>query len=169
MTTETGKVTFQGNPLTLIGKKVKVGDSFPAGVVLLNNDLSPFKIDSESGVKIVTTVPSLDTPVCDMQVRKFNEKATGLKANVYAVSADLPFAQGRWCGGAGIKNVRTLSDHAQMGLADALGIHIKELRLFARTVIVLDSKNKIVYMEIVPEVTSEPKYDAALEAVKKAS
>ena len=168
MTTETGKVTFQGNPLTLIGKKVGVGDSFPQGVVLANNDLTPFKIDEEPGVKIVTTVPSLDTPVCDTQVRKFNEKAAGMDAKVFAVSADLPFAQGRWCGGAGIKNVRTLSDHAQMALADALGIHIKELRLFARTVMVLDAQNKITYMEIVPEVTSEPNYEAALEAVKKA-
>lgn len=169
MITETGKVTFHGNPLTLIGKKVNVGDSFPTGIVVLNNDLSPFKIESETGVKIVTTVPSLDTPVCDTQVRKFNENAVGLNAKVFAVSADLPFAQARWCGGAGIKNVKTLSDHAQMGLADALGVHIKELRLFARTVIVVDSNNKIVYMEIVPEVTSEPNYEAALEAVQKAS
>lgn len=170
MTIETGKVTFMGNPLTLIGsKKVAVGDQFPKGVVLLNNDLTPFKIDDEAGVKIVTTVPSLDTPVCDTQVRKFNEKAAGMNAKVFAVSADLPFAQARWCGGAGIKNVRTLSDHAQMGLADALGILIKELRLFARTVMVVDSTGKITYMQIVPEVTSEPDYEAALEAVKKAS
>lgn len=168
MTTETGKVTFMGNPLTLIGKKVNVGDQFPTGLVLLNNDLTPFKIDEEGGVKIVTTVPSLDTPVCDTQVRKFNEMATGLNAKVFAVSADLPFAQARWCGGAGIKNVRTLSDHAQMGLADALGIHIKELRLFARTVIVVDAKGKIVHFEIVGEVTSEPDYEAALAAVKAA-
>lgn len=169
MTTETGKVTFQGNPLTLIGNKTAVGDKFPTGIVLQNDDLSPFKMDETSGVRIITTVPSLDTPVCDTQVRKFNEKAANLEASIYAVSADLPFAQARWCGAAGIKNVRTLSDHAQMALADALGIHVKELRLFARTVMVVDSNNKITYMEIVPEITSEPNYEAALEAVKKAS
>lgn len=167
MTIETGKVTFQGNPLTLIGnRKTNVGDSFPKGIVLLNNDLTPFKIDEEGGVKIVTTVPSLDTPVCDTQVRKFNEKAAGLNAKVFAVSADLPFAQSRWCGAAGIKNVRTLSDHVNMALADALGIHIKELRLFARTVMVVNAENKITYFQIVPEVTAEPDYDAALEAVQ---
>ncbi len=167
MTVETGKVTFMGNPLTLIGVQINVGDKFPAGITLLTNDLKPFTIDSQAGVKIVTTVPSLDTPVCDAQVRKFNEKGSALNAKIFAVSADLPFAQGRWCGGAGIKNVSTLSDHAQMALADALGIHIKELRLFARTVFVIDASGKIVYREIVPEVTSEPDYEAALAALAK--
>ncbi len=170
MANETGKVTFMGNPLTLIGsKKVGLGDKFPVGVVLLNNDLTPFKIDEVKGVKIVTTVPSLDTPVCDTQVRKFNEKAAGMNIGVFAVSADLPFAQARWCGGAGIKNVRTLSDHAHMGLADALGLHIKELRLFARSVMVVDSSGKITYIQVVSEVTHEPDYEAALAAAKKAS
>ena len=167
MTTETGKVTFMGNPLTLIGKKIGVGDMFPTGVVLANNDLTPFKIDDEKGVKIITTVPSLDTPVCDTQVRKFNEKASGMNVKVFAISADLPFAQARWCGGAGIKNVRTLSDHAHMALADALGVHIRELRLFARTVFVVDGSGNIAYVEIVPEVTNEPDYEAALAAVQK--
>jgi len=163
----TGQVTFMGNPLTLVGAEIKVGDAFPVGVAVLTNDLKPFDISSEKCVRVVTTVPSLDTPVCDTQVRKFNEKIAGLNAKVFAVSADLPFAQARWCGAAGTKNVSTLSDHAQMGLADALGIHIKELRLLARTVFVIDASGKIVYREIVPEVTSEPNYAAAFEAVKK--
>lgn len=169
MTKQTGKVTFMGTPLTLIGNEIKVGDAFPQGITLLTNDLKPFDLGSDKGVKVITTVPSLDTPVCDMQVRKFNEKAAGLKAKVYAVSADLPFAQARWCGAAGAKNVMTLSDHASMALADALGIHIKELRLLARTVFIVDSKGKIAYRQIVGEVTSEPNYDEALSALSKVS
>jgi thiol peroxidase len=169
MAAVTGKVTFMGNPLTLIGNEAKVGDRFPAGIVLSGNDLKPFNLSDAAGVKVVTTVPSLDTPVCDTQVRKFNEKAAGLAAKVFAVSADLPFAQARWCGAAGIKNVMTLSDHAQMALADALGVHVKELRLLARTVFVVDSAGKIVYREIVPEITSEPNYEAALAAVASAA
>jgi thioredoxin-dependent peroxiredoxin len=168
MTNTTGKVTFMGNPLTLVGSEIKVGDKLPAGLVVLTNDLKPFNVSEEAGVKVITTVPSLDTPVCDTQVRKFNEKAAGLKAKIFAISADLPFAQARWCGAAGIKNVSTLSDHAQMSLADALGVHVKELRLLARTVFVVDSAGKIVYREIVPEITSEPNYDAALAAVAAA-
>lgn len=169
MTNKTGKVTFMGNPLTLIGHEIKVGDAFPKNIALLTNDLKPFNISDIAGVKVITTVPSLDTPVCDMQVRKFNEKAASLKAKIFAVSADLPFAQARWCGAAGVKSVMTLSDHAQMALADALGVHIKELRLLARTVFVVDSKGKVVYREIVPEVTSEPNYEEALKALAKAS
>jgi len=169
MTTTTGNVTFAGNKLTLIGNSINVGDKLPANLVLLTNDLKPFNISNETGIKIITTVPSLDTPVCDTQVRKFNEKAAGLNAKVFAVSADLPFAQARRCGAAGIKNVCTLSDHLQMALADALGIHIKELRLLARAVFVIDSVGKIVYREIVPEITSEPNYETALDAVKSAS
>jgi len=169
MTAVTGKVTFMGNPLTLVGNEMKVGDRFPAGIALSGNDLKPFNLSDVAGVKVVTTVPSLDTPVCDTQVRKFNEKAASLAAKVFAVSADLPFAQARWCGAAGIKNVMTLSDHAQMALADALGVHVKELRLLARTVFVVDSAGKIVYREIVPEITSEPNYEAALAAVASAA
>jgi thiol peroxidase len=165
----TGNVTFMGNQLTLVGNEIKVGDTLPAGLVLLANDLKPFNLSDVPGVKVITTVPSLDTPVCDTQVRKFNEKAAGLKAKVFAVSADLPFAQARWCGAAGIKNVSTLSDHLQMVLADAMGIHVKELRLLARTVFVIDSSGKVTYREIVPEITSEPNYDAALAAVSAAS
>lgn len=169
MTKQTGSVTFMGNPLTLVGSEIKVGDAFPVGITLLTNDLKPFNIDQESGVKVITTVPSLDTPVCDMQVRKFNERAAGLNVKVFAVSADLPFAQARWCGAAGAANVKTLSDHASMALADALGVHIKELRLLARTVFIVDSKGKIAYREIVGEVTSEPDYDAAFKALKSVS
>lgn len=167
MTKKTGSVTFMGNPLTLVGNEIKVGDAFPADVVLLTKDLKPFNIASEPGLKIVTTVPSVDTPVCDLQLRKFNEKVAGMKVKVFAVSADLPFAQARWCGAAGVGNVTTLSDHAAMGLADALGIHIKELRLLARTVFIVNAAGKIAYRQIVGEVASEPNYDDALKALAK--
>lgn len=163
----TKNVRFQDNPVTLIGNSKNVNDNFPTGITLLATDLSPVKIEDTTGVKIVTTVPSLDTPVCDAQVRKFNEKGAELGVNIFAVSADLPFAQARWCGAAGIKNLKTLSDHRSMALADALGLHIKELRLFARSVMVVDANGKIIYMQIVPEVTDEPDYDSAIAALKK--
>jgi len=169
MTEQIRKVAFMGNPLTLTGREAKVGDQFPQDVQLIANNLTPFNIASEAGVKVITTVPSLDTPVCDMQVRKFNEKAATLKAKIYAVSADLPFAQARWCGAAGVKSVMTLSDHLSMALADALGIHVKELRLLARTVFIVDAAGKIVYRQIVDEITSEPDYEAALQALAKIS
>lgn len=167
MTNETGKVTFQGNPLTLIGQRLEVGDKFPE-IALIGNDLSPINITDTKGIKIIAAVPSLDTPVCDTEVRKFNKTATELaNVSIFAISADLPFAQGRWCGSAGIDKVTTASDHKDMALADALGIHIKELRLFARAVLVVDVSNTVVYKEIIGEVTDEPDYAAALEAVKK--
>lgn len=168
MANEVKKVTFMGNPLTLIGHEAVPGSMFPQNITLLTNDLKPFDISKEAGIKIITTAPSLDTPVCDMHIRKFNEKAAGLKAKIFAVSADLPFAQARWCGASGVTNVKTLSDHMHMGLAEALGVHIKELRLLARAVFVVDSSGKIVYREIVPEVTSEPNYAEALKAVGNA-
>ncbi len=162
------KITFQGNPLTLLGKIPEVGATAPDFAVL-SNDLSPVMLSDTRGVRIFTTVPSLDTPVCDMQVRKFNEEAAKLpNVTVFAVSADLPFAQARWCGGAGIDKVKTLSDHREMSFAAAWGLHIKELRLLARTVFVVDSSGKIVYREIVPEITVQPDYKAALAAVKNA-
>ena len=164
---EIDKVTFQGNPLTLIGdNELKVADKLPKGLVLIANDLSAVELDKVEGAKIITTFPSIDTPVCDMQVKKFNENASDMGAKVFAVSADLPFAQARWCAASGVKNLSVVSDHASMNLANAFGIHIKELRLFARTVFVLNAENEIVYREIVKEVTSQPDFDAALRAVK---
>lgn len=162
------QVTFKGNPLTLVGREVKVGEAAP-DFTLLANDLSEVKLADTKGVRVFTTVPSLDTPVCDQQVRRFNQEAARLgNVSIYAISADLPFAQARWCGGAGIDKVKTLSDHRTMGFAEAYGVHIKELRLLARAVFVVDSAGKIVYKEIVPEVTALPNFDAALEAIAAA-
>ncbi|MFZ2955795.1 MAG: thiol peroxidase [Candidatus Ozemobacteraceae bacterium] len=168
MSERSGAVTFKGNPLTLVGADLKVGDKAP-DFTLLANDLTPFKFSDTKGVRVFTTVPSLDTPVCDAQVHRFNEEAGKLPGvSIFAISADLPFAQARWCGGAGIKAVKTLSDHREMSFATAWGVLVKELRLTARSVFVVDSQNTIVYKELVKEISQAPHYEAAIEAIKKA-
>ena len=164
----TGEITFKGNPLTVIGPKLAAGDSAP-DFCLLANDLSPVRLSGSAGkVRLVSVVPSLDTPVCDIQTRGFNQKLDALGEGVtgYTVSADLPFAQARWCGAAGVARMQALSDHRDMSFGDAYGTHIKELRLEARAVFVIDGAGVIRYVQYVPEVTSEPDYEAALAAVK---
>ncbi len=159
-------VTARGKPVTLLGNEVNIGDTAPKAI-LIANDLSEFDTSKTAGIRVFTTVPSLDTAVCDRQVRRFNEEAAKLpNVSIYAISADLPFAQKRWCGGAGIKNLKTLSDHREMAFADAWGVHIKESRLLARAVFVVDSSGKIAYMEIVKEMSHEPDYEKVLEALK---
>jgi thiol peroxidase len=163
-----GAVTFQGNPLTLLGKEVKTGDKAPA-FQALDNGLSPVSLDAYQGkVVIISSVPSLDTPVCDLETRRFNEEAANLGKDVVilTISMDLPFAQARWCGAAGVKNLTTLSDHKDAGFGTAYGLLIKELRLLARAVLVVDRKGDVRYVELVKEVTHEPDYDAALSAAK---
>lgn len=163
-------VKFKGNPLTLVGNELKVGDTAPDAEVLAN-DLSPVKLSGFRGkVCVICTVPSLDTPVCDIQTRKFNEQAASLGNDVVVltISMDLPFAQKRWCGSANVENVQTLSDHLKAEFGTGFGILIKELRLLARTVFVVDKKGVIRYIEIVDELTNEPDYEAALTAVKEA-
>jgi thiol peroxidase len=162
-------VKFQGSPLTLVGNQLNVGDAAPEAEVLAN-DLSPVKLSGFGGkVCVICTVPSLDTPVCDIQTRKFNEQAASLGDDVVVltISMDLPFAQQRWCGAANVENVQTLSDHHKAEFGTAYGILIKELRLLARTVFVVDKDGIIRYIEIVDEVTNEPDYEAALSAVKE--
>ncbi len=163
-----GDVTFQGNPLTAVGPALRVGDKAP-DFQLLATDLSPVGLsDSDGRVRLISAVPSLDTPVCDMQTRKFNEQIDALGDSVagYTVSADLPFAQARWCGAAGIKRMQTLSDHLAMAFGDAYGTHIKELRLESRAVFVADGQGLIRYVEYVKEITNHPDYEAALAAIK---
>ncbi|MBW7991949.1 MAG: thiol peroxidase [Planctomycetes bacterium] len=162
-------ITFQGNPLTLVGNQAKVGDTAP-DVEVLANDLSPVKLSSFRGkVCVICTVPSLDTPVCDIQTKKFNEQAASLGDDVVVltISTDLPFAQTRWCGAANVENVQTLSDHHKVEFGTGFGILIKELRLLARTVFVVDKEGIIRYIEIVEELTNEPDYEAALSAAKE--
>jgi thiol peroxidase len=160
-----GVITFKGNPLTLIGPDVKVGDKAPEFTVL-GNDLSPITLASSQGkTRLIVSVPSLDTPVCDTEVRRFNQEAANLpNVEVLIISMDLPFAQTRWCGAAGIENVKTASDHRDASFGKAYGVLVKELRLDARAIFVVDPNNTVVYKEIVSEMTQEPNYDAALKA-----
>ena len=166
-----GIITMKGNPLTLVGKELKVGDPAPDFEVLDNN-LTPVRLTSFKGkVCVVCSVPSLDTPVCDMETRRFNEEAgkLGTDVRILTISMDLPFAQKRWCGAAGVDKVVTLSDHRDASFGAAYGVLIKELRLLGRAVFVLDRKGTVRYIQIVKEVTDEPDYDAVLEAVNKTS
>ena len=160
------KVTFQGNPLTLEGTQVKVGDNAPDFTVV-GNDLNPIKFSETKGKRILLGVPSLDTPVCDMEVRKFNEEASKLNdVTVCTISMDLPFAQARWCGGAGIDKVITASDYKDREFGKNYGVHINELGLLSRAVFVVDENNKVAYVEYLSEITEEPNYDNALAALK---
>ncbi|MBM7660535.1 thiol peroxidase [Bacillus mesophilus] len=160
-------ITFKGNPITLLGNEVKIGDQAPDFTVLAN-DLTPVSLsDSKGSVRLISVVPSLDTGVCDAQTRRFNEEASGLdNVKVLTISADLPFAQKRWCGANGIDNVQTLSDHRDFSFAEAYGVHMKELRLLARAIFVVDSNDIITYVEYVSEGTTHPNYDEAIEAAK---
>jgi thiol peroxidase len=161
-------VTMKGNPLTLVGNEVKVGQKAPDFEVVAN-DMSAVKLSSYHGkVCIITSVPSLDTSVCDIETRRFNEEAGKLGSDVVVltISMDLPFAQKRWCGAADVKNVQTLSDYRDASFGKAYGVLIKELRLLARAVFVLDKNRTIRYIQIVNETASEPDYEAALDAAK---
>ncbi|MGE5294591.1 MAG: thiol peroxidase [Solirubrobacterales bacterium] len=170
MAERTGLVTLEGNPITLIGKEVKVGQKAP-DAELVANDLSTITLSAirQGKVCIITSVPSLDTPVCDVETRRFNVEAGNLgdAVVVLAVSMDLPFAQTRWCGAAGVKNVHTLSDHRDAAFGKAYGVLIKDLRLLARAVFVVDKRGVVQYVELVKEMASEPDYAAALDAAKK--
>lgn len=163
-------VTFAGNPVTLLGNQLKVGEKAP-NFTVLTNDLSEVTLsDSKGHVRLISVVPSIDTGVCDAQTRRFNEEAAKLdNVKVLTVSVDLPFAQSRWCGSNGIENVQTLSDHRDLSFGEAFGVAIKELRLLARSVFVVDSNDVVTYAEYVNEVTEHPNYEAAIEAAKAAN
>lgn len=163
-----GLITIHGNPLTLEGQPVQAGMPAP-DCELLDNDLNPVKISSFRGkMVILATVPSLDTPVCDFETRRFNDEAANLgpEVQILTVSMDLPFAQKRWCGAAGVEKLKTLSDHRQAEFGQAYGVLIKELRLLARAVFIIDREGTIRYYQLVQEVASEPNYDEILQALK---
>ena len=168
MSERTGIISFKGNPMTLLGPELKVGDKAPDFIVV-DNALAPVTLSSSAGkIRIVSAVPSLDTPVCDTETRRFNQEAASLPDNVevLTISLDLPFAQKRWCGAAGIDRVTTLSDYRERSFGNAYGVVIKELVLLARSIFVIDASDTIRYIQIVPEVTSEPDYAAVMGAVK---
>jgi len=161
-------VLFKGNPATLLGSEVKVGDTAPDFRVV-DNGLQPVTLATAAGkIQLIAVVPSLDTPVCDTMTRQFNQDVANLPDSVvvYTISVDLPFAQKRWCGNAGIDKVQTLSDYQDRSFGLNYGLLLKELKLLARAVYVIDQNNKVVYVELVPEVTAEPNYAAALESVQ---
>lgn len=169
MKERTGLVTMRGNPLTLVGNELKVGEVAPDFTVLDNN-LSPVSLSSFRGkICILSSVPSLDTPVCDLETRKFNEEASRLGPDVVilTISMDLPFAQKRWCAASGVDKVQTLSDHRDASFGSSYGVLIKELRLLARAVFLVDRQGTLQYVQIVKELTNEPDYEAVLNALKK--
>ncbi len=166
-----GMITMKGNPLTLLGDEVNIDRKAP-DFVAVDNSLSPVKLSSYLGKTcILSSVPSLDTPVCATETRKFNEEANRLGPDilVFTISMDLPFAQKRWCGAEGITKVQTLSDHREASFGLAYGVLIKELRLLARAVFLVDRQGILRYQQLVKEVTNEPDYDAIWNEMKKLS
>jgi thiol peroxidase len=164
-----GIVTIHGNPLTLVGPELKIGDKAPDFTVL-DSDLKEVRLQDFKGkIKVISVTPSLDTPVCDLQARRFNQEAAGFAENVAVlnISMDLPFAIARFCNAAGIDKVKTLSDHRDASFGTAYGILIKELRLLARSIFVIDKDDIIRLVEVVPEVTNHPDYDSAVNLIKK--
>jgi thiol peroxidase len=169
MSERPGIITLHGNPLTLVGEEIKVGMPAPDCEVV-DNDLKPVKLSAFRGrTVIVTAVPSLDTPVCDIETRRFNDEAAllGPDVQIITISMDLPFAQKRWCGAASVAKVKTFSDHRQAEFGQAYGILIKELRLLARTVFIIDAAGTVQYIQLVKEVSNEPNYEEIMQALQK--
>lgn len=161
-------VTFKGKPLTLIGELPAVGQPAP-DAELVKTDMSTARLRDYRGYKLViTSVPSLDTSVCDMETRRFDEVAgnLGQDVKILVVSVDLPFAQSRWCGAAGVSHVETLSDHRDAAFGKAYGVLIQELRLLARAVFLVDAQGRLRYRQLVDDISHEPDYDEVLEAIK---
>ena len=158
---------MRGNPLTLVGPELKAGDPAPDFEVV-DGTLSPVHLtDTGARTRVFSVVPSLDTPVCDMQTKRFNEEAAKLEnVDIYTISMDLPFAQKRWCGAFGVDRVKMLSDHKEGSFGSQYGTLIKELRIESRAIFVISPDNKVKYAEYVKEVSDHPNYDAALAAAK---
>lgn len=160
-------ITFQGNPLTLVGKEVLVGECAPDFTVV-KNDLSPISLSDLKGKTVVlSAMPSIDTPVCELQTIRFNKEAEKLEdVVVLTISMDLPFALGRFCGAKGIENAITTSDSKDRDFSNKYGLYIKELGLTSRAIIIVDKNGKVAYTEYLKEITNEPNYDNALKCLK---
>lgn len=169
-----GAVNFKGNPIGLGGPEIKVGQDAP-DFTAVDNGLQPVKLSASKGkVVILSAVPSLETPVCDMETKKFNEEAGKLGGNVevWTISMDLPFTQKKWCGAAGVSSVKTLSDFRDHSFSQNYGVMVKEgplAGLTARAVFVVGKDGKVKHAEYVKEITTEPSYDAAISAAKQAA
>jgi len=162
-------VTFHGEKFDLEGPELKVGDKAPTDFVLTRGDMTPTAIkDYSKNVRIIATVPSLDTSVCDLEARRFNEEAAKIpNVKIITVSMDLPFALGRWCAAAGIDKVLTLSDYKERNFARAWGVWVPAMALLTRAVFVVDREETIRYVQYVPEMTHHPDYEKAIEAVRR--
>lgn len=161
------KVKFQGNPVTLEGNIVKVGDKAP-DFILVDNKLGAVTLKDTKGKRVFLTVPSIDTPVCDLEVRTFNEEAAKLEnVTIYTVSMDLPFAQSRWCGQANIDIVKTLSDYKDRTFGKNYGTYIKELGLLTRAVFVVNERDEIIYVQYCEEIGNAPDYGKVIDILKK--
>ena len=163
-----GVITFKGNPLTLIGPELKAGDKAPDFKVLAK-DLSEVTLASSKGkTRLISVVPSLDTPICELQTKRFNEEASKLPADVVVltVSVDLPFAQTRFCGAQKTDKIIALSDHREVSFGTAYGVLVKELRLLARSIFIVGADDKVQYVDYVKEITTHPDYDKALNSLK---
>jgi len=163
-----GAVTYRGQPVTLLGPEIKVGQKAP-DFRLLAIDMKEVRLSQSRGkVRLLSVVHSLDTPVCDLQTQRFEEEAGKFKdVIIYTISMDLPFAQARYCGAHNIKNLQTLSDHREASFGMAYGVLIKELRLLCRAIFVIDRDDAVRYVEYVREVGQHPDYDRALAALQQ--
>ena len=163
-----GATTFKGNPLTLVGPELKPGDKAPDFQVV-DGGLQPVSLESTGdGVRIFSVVPSLDTPVCDMQTKRFNNELAALQnVKIFTVSMDLPFAQKRYCDAFAVDKVKMLSDHRTGSFGEAYGTLIKEWRVESRAIFVVDGTNTIQHAEYVKEVADHPDYDAALNKARQ--
>ena len=168
MTERKNAVTLNKKPFTLVGPELKVGDKAP-DFQALDKDLTPIAlVDTGGDVRVFSVVPSLDTPVCDAQTRRFNEEIASLPGvKLFTVSMDLPFAQGRWCAAAEVENLTMLSDHKDSSFGSNYGTLIKELRLNCRAIFVVDEQNNLRHVEYVGEVAEHPDYDAVLSEVNE--
>ncbi|MBM3787518.1 MAG: thiol peroxidase [Acidobacteria bacterium] len=163
----TAAITLRGNPKNLVGPELKVGDAAPDFEAVDTSLKAVTLAGTGSGVRVFSVVPSLDTPVCDLQTKKFNEEATKLpNVKIYTISMDLPFAMKRWCGAMGVDNLVMLSDHRTGSFGQAYGTLIEDLRIEARAIFVVDGANVIRHVEYVGEVGNHPNYDTALEAAR---
>ncbi len=163
-------VLFRGQSLTLLGNELKTEEKAP-NFRVLDNEMMPMKFRRTYSGKtaVILSLPSLDTSVCDIETRRFNREAEKMGPNVeiLAVSMDLPFAQKRWCGAANIQRVKTYSDHLKADFGKSYGVLVKELRLLARAVFIIDKSGTVKYVQLVPEITDEPDYESALGALKQ--
>lgn len=159
-------ITFGGNPVTLKGNEIKISDNAP-DFLLTDNNLTDISLKDTKGKRVFVVVPSLDTPICDMEAKRFNDEACKLdNVTIYVISMDLPFAQKRWCGANNSDKIITLSDYKYRNFGENYGVYVNELGLLARAIFVIDENNKVEYVEYCSEIRSEPNFDAVLEVLK---